>query len=105
MIAEESEEADHSLRLSRDQANRLILTARMHTTEELIEKLPDLISDQALLKSILAEFDGKTSSQRWNLKEKFARLTTLSKVYQTERPEEITEEVSLNIHIDIKHQK
>jgi hypothetical protein len=88
-----------SLRLSHDQANRLIMTARMHTVAEFLEKLPSLIVGaqhaEPLLKKILAAFDGKTSSERWNLKEKFARLQTLTKGYISKGPNEVVETVAL----------
>ena len=71
------------------------MTARMHTVAEFIEKLPTLISDEALLKKILITFDGKTSSDRWNLKEKFARLQTLTKGYVPKNPGEIVEVAEL----------
>lgn len=89
-----SDETGRSLRLSRDQANRLIMTARMRTTEDLIEKLPSLMTDETLVKKILGIFEGKNSSERWFLKEKFARLTTLIKGYEPENPGEILETVT-----------
>lgn len=84
-----------SLRLSHDQANRLIMTARMHTVAEFVEKLPTLISDETLLKKIREAFEGKTSSERWNLKEKFARLQTLTKGYSPKNPGEVVEKATL----------
>jgi hypothetical protein len=85
-----------SLRLSHDQANRLIMTARMHTVVDFIERLPALVTDEKLLEKILTTFEGKTSSERWNLKEKFARLGTLAKGYVPKNPVEIVEIVKLD---------
>lgn len=74
---------DGATKLSRDQANRLILHARMHTVEEFVQALRDLISDRSLVRAIEATFEkAKNSSERWSLKEKFARLHTLSKGYE-----------------------
>jgi hypothetical protein len=88
-----TDDAGTELRLTRDQATRLIMTARMHTVDEFIEKLPSLLTDQNLVKKILAEFEGKTSTQRWNLKEKFARLGTLTRNYEPSNPAEAVESV------------
>lgn len=81
------------LRLSRDQTNRLIMMARMHTTEEFLEKLPTLILNEALQEKIRHRFQGKSSTERWNLKEKFARLTTLTKGYESKDPKAVLEKI------------
>lgn len=87
-------DSGQKLRLTRDQANRMILMARMHTVAEFVEKLPTLITDAGLLRQIQATFAGAPSStDQWNLKEKFARLVTLTKDYQPKDPSEIIESV------------
>ena len=83
-------------RLTRDQANRLIMMARMHTIAEFIEKIPSLIASELLAKSILSVFEEKNSTERWNLKEKFARLGTLTKGYTPKDPEAVAEVIRLN---------
>ncbi|MBI3541067.1 MAG: hypothetical protein HY073_02880 [Deltaproteobacteria bacterium] len=80
-----------SARLTRDQANRLIMMARMHTVAEFIEKLASLISHEGLVQKISHSFEGRESTERWNIKEKFARLGTLAKDYQALHPEKIAE--------------
>ncbi len=84
----------HTLRLVRDQANRLIMAARMHTVDEFLEKLPFLLPVGDLLQTISHSFEGKTSTERWNLKEKFARLRTSTKDYVSSAPHSIAEEIS-----------
>ena len=84
-----------SVRLDREEANRLILLARMHASAEFAEKLPSFISDKLLVGLILKDFEKKSSTERWNLKEKFARLHTLSKDYEPVKSEEIVEVVPL----------
>lgn len=75
--------SDGATKLSRDQANRLILHARMHTVEEFVQAFGDLIPDREIARVIQTTFEkAKNSSERWNLKEKFARLHTLSKGYE-----------------------
>ncbi len=88
-------EAGHKLHLPRESANRLIMMARMHTVAEFVEKLPSLIPDEKLLQSIQSFFEGKTPTERWNLKEKFARLTTLAKGYEPKKLEDVIESVTL----------
>lgn len=87
--------AGHALRLDRETANRLIMHARMHAVAEFVERLPSLVGDSALVGSILEGFEKMSSTDRWNLKEKFARLRTLAKDYQPARGNEMVEEVSL----------
>lgn len=77
----EISDEDRKIRLDREMANRLIMVARMHTVAEFLEKLPALISDEALLQKIASAFEGRSSSERWGLKEKIARLQTLTKGY------------------------
>lgn len=89
-----NDDTGHSLRLSQEAANRLILHARMHTVVEFAQGLPGLISDPALVQAITTFFESaKTSSERWNLKEKFARLQTLTKGYQPLAAAEVVEVV------------
>lgn len=91
-----ADDAGVSLRLSQDQANRLIMTARMHTVAEFLEKLPELLAAPGLLKAVQATFDGKSSSERWMLKEKFARLQTLVRGYRPKNPAETVGVVELS---------
>lgn len=85
-----------SARLTRDEANRLILLARMHTVAEFVEKLPAFIADRNLLEGVMQSFQKAASStEKWNLKEKFARLTTLAKGYEPKSPSEVLETVTL----------
>lgn len=83
-----------SVRLPRDKSNRLVMTARMHGVSEFLEKLPGLIDCPDLCGVIAAAFEGKDSSARWNLKEKFARLTTVTKGYVSSAPDEVIETAS-----------
>ncbi|HEX5036251.1 MAG TPA: hypothetical protein VFX30_03750 [bacterium] len=84
-----------SARLDRDTANRLIMAGRMQTVAEFMEKLHILIPNAALVGLVRAAFDGAASStEKWNLKEKFARLTSLAKGYQSKNPSEVVETVS-----------
>lgn len=80
-----------SVRLTRDQANRLIMMARMHTVSEFIEKLLQLIPQEKLVQKIRQSFEGKGSTERWNIKEKFARLGTLAKDYHSQNPTKVAE--------------
>lgn len=93
LIADDS--GGPSVRLNREEANRLILLARMHTSGEFAEKLASFISDNVLAGLILKDFEKKSSTERWNLKEKFARLHTLSKGYEPAKPEAVAEVVPL----------
>ncbi len=87
-----ADDQGHSLKLDRDAGNRLVMAGRMHTVAEFVEKLPTLITDKDLLQGILQSFQiAPTSSDRWNLKEKFARLTTLAKGYEAKNPSEVIE--------------
>lgn len=83
------------VRLGRDAANRVIMTARMHGVDEFLQKLPSLIPDEALLATLTAAFEGKDNTARWNLKEKFARLVTLAKGYTPADPSQVLDQVRL----------
>ncbi len=88
--------AGPSVRLSREAATRLILHARMHSVADFVAGLPKLISDPEIIRSIAAAFEtAPTSSERWNLKEKFARLRTLTKDYSLKGEIKIVEKISL----------
>lgn len=88
-------DSGQKLRLSRDQSNRLIMMARMHTVAEFMEKLPAIIEDGALLEEIRKKFrEAPSSSDQWNLKEKFARLVTLTKGYVPKNPEDVAERIT-----------
>jgi len=77
-----SDDEGHSIKLDRESGNRLVMVGRMHTVAEFVEKLPALITEPALLKALLQAFQkASTSTDKWNLKEKFARLQTLVKDY------------------------
>ncbi len=91
-----SDQAGRCIRLNQDQSNRLILAARMHNVEPFIQKLPQLVPDIHLateIKSLLINVDG---SDRWNLKEKFARLHTVVAGHPIENPESIQETVEIH---------
>lgn len=82
------------LRLNREETNRLILMARMHSVEEFVELLPKHITEVPLLDVIRQKFSEAASPTiRWNLKEAFARLTTLTKGYESKNPNEVLEKV------------
>ena len=92
-----ADDQGHSLRLDREAANRLVMAGRMHTVAEFVEKIPTLIPDSSLSRSILDVFEkARTSSEKWSLKEKFARLTTLAKGYEPKEPSAILEKVVMN---------
>lgn len=82
-----------SVRLGREEANRLILYARMHTVAEFVEKLSSLVGDSSLVGSILEGFEKMSSTDRWNLKEKFARLHTLAAGFHPKDPVTVVEVV------------
>lgn len=88
-------DAGHSLRLVYEVANRLVMMARMHTVVEFRQKLPGLISDESLLNEIKTAFEGRTSSERWNVKEKFARLQTVVKGHEIKNSNRVVEEVKI----------
>ena len=92
-----SDDQGHSLKLDRGAANRLVMMGRMHTVAEFVEKLPTFIGEPVLCGAIRQLFEKATnSSEKWNLKEKFARLQTLVKGYLPKNPTEVLEVVSLN---------
>ncbi|QQR81805.1 MAG: hypothetical protein IPJ69_06865 [Deltaproteobacteria bacterium] len=89
------EESGVSVRLSREDSHRLILMARMHTVPEFINLLPSFVSNEEMLKAIQQKFSAtESSTDRWNLKEKFARLTTLTKGYISKNPEALLEKIT-----------
>jgi hypothetical protein len=91
-----ADENGRKVRLDREAANRLVMAGRMHTVAEFVEKLPALIPDTELTAAILEAFHkAPASSGKWNLKEKFARLTTLSKGYESKNPSEVIETATL----------
>jgi len=91
-----ADEAGHSIRLDRESANRLVMMGRMHTVAEFVEKLPALIPEPALLQALVKAFhDAATSTDKWNLKEKFARLQTLVRGYVPKDPQAVMEIVRL----------
>ena len=85
------------LHLTRDQAHRLVMAARMHGTHDFINKIPNLISQPELAKVIATTFDGKNSSEQWNLKEKFARLQTITKEHTPEKPDEVVDVIEFQL--------
>jgi len=71
------------------------MAGRMHTVTEFMNKLHILIPNPALAGLVRVAFDGAASStEKWNLKEKFARLTTLARGHETKNPSEVLETVS-----------
>ncbi len=86
----------HSLRLAWEEANRLVMFARMHGVEEFIENLPRLIPDEELVRALRTCFEtARTKTDRWNFKEKFARLRTISRGCKPDHPGEIVETVKI----------
>ena len=83
------------LRLTQDQAHRLVMAARMHTIDAFVAKLPNLIADAALVEKITRLFSQTQGSEQWNLKERFARLRTVSRDYRSPQPEAVFERVPL----------
>jgi len=90
-----SDDQGRRIRLDRESANRLVMAGRMHTVAEFVEKLPSLIFDQEFVRILQESFEkAPTSTDKWNLKEKFARLTTLTKGYEPKNPAEVMESVT-----------
>jgi hypothetical protein len=86
----------HRVRLDREAANRLVMAGRMHTVAEFVEKLPVLLPSPEIAAVLREAFEkAPTSTDKWNLKEKFARLRTLAKGYQPADPGEVVETVSI----------
>ena len=86
----------HKSRLNREAANRLVMAGRMHTVAEFVEKLPLLLPDPVFAAAVREAFEkAPTSSDKWNLKEKFARLGTLTKEYLPKNPTEVVESVRI----------
>lgn len=89
-----ADDQGHSVQLNRETAHRVILSARMHSISDFFQQMPHLISDQEIVRALLEELGkAKTSTERWNLKEKFARLSTLTKDHVPKNPSEIVEKV------------
>ncbi len=84
------------IRLDHQQANRLVLAARMRNVEPFIEKLAELIGEATLVKEISAQLHAAEGSDRWNLKEKFARLHTIVPGIEIENPDGIFETVTFS---------
>lgn len=82
-----------TLSLTRDQAHRLIMGARMHSVDEFIEKVPSLIADATIVKNVRASFEKAEKSERWNLKETFARIPTVAKGYEAKNPDSVSETI------------
>jgi hypothetical protein len=91
-----ADESGLKVLLDREVANRLIMAGRMHTVAEFVEKLPVLVPHPEIAVALRTCFEkAPTSSDRWNLKEKFARLTTLTKGYEPKNPGDVVETVTL----------
>ena len=72
------------------------MAARMHSVAEFLEKVPKLISEAEIARAIQKLFQSAQSpTDRWNLKEKFARLQTLTKDYTPKNPDAIVEKTDL----------
>lgn len=84
-----------SWQLSRDEAHRLVMAARMHTVESFVKNLTALIRDEKLRQEILEQFSQAERDERWKLKEKIARLRTVTKGYKPEDPKGVVETVTL----------
>lgn len=84
------------IRLPRAEAHRLIMAARMSTPSEFLSKLETLIPSADLCRAITAVFEGQDRSKQWQLKEAVARLTTLSKGYESSGPTAVVETVQLD---------
>jgi hypothetical protein len=83
-------------RLVRESANRLILSARMHTVADFIDQLPLFIPSEEILSYLKKHFEKLTvKTHQWNFKEKFARLQTLVKDYVPKNPAAVAEVVTL----------
>lgn len=90
-----SDDAGNSVRLSHQEANRLVMAARMHAVEPFIEKLPQLIPNDTLVQLIMQLIQTAQGSERWNLKERFARLNTVTPGITVVNPNEVSETVEL----------
>lgn len=85
----------HSARLSREQAYRLVMAARMHGVDSFIEKLPILLPEENLVAMFCGLFQKAEKNNRWTLKEKIARLYTVSAGIEVDNPNSVTEVVKL----------
>lgn len=90
-----ADEANAQVHLPQAAANRLIMTARMKTVEAFVEKLPTLIPHEELTQTIRDLIETAQGSERWNLKEKFARLPTIVAGHPIEQPDAIKEVIEL----------
>jgi len=82
------------VRMNQEQANRLILFARMHPVSDFVASLSRLMQDKQIAQAVLSCFELlKTSSERWNLKEKFARLRTVTSGFPSGSPDQVTEKI------------
>lgn len=87
-----TDDTGHSIQLNPGVANRLILFARMHGVQEFVDNLPRLIPDAGLVKSLLASVQSaKSKTDRWNFKEKFARLHTVVKGHPPADTDEVVD--------------
>ncbi|HSA60352.1 MAG TPA: hypothetical protein VLJ37_11790 [bacterium] len=90
-----SDDQGRRTRLDRESANRLVMAGRMHTVAEFVEKLPALIASAEIAAALRETFEkASTSTDKWNVKEKFARLRTLAKGYEPANPGDVVETVS-----------
>ena len=85
-----------SVRLPRERANRMVMHARMHAAAEFAEALPTFIEDSAICDALRTRYGAlATSTERWNFKEAFARLHTLTKEAPAGDPAVVVESVPL----------
>lgn len=92
-----SDEEGNIVSIPREAAYRIILAARMHSVADFFRQLPKMLPNPVITGKILAELEKtKTQTERWNLKEKFARLTTLAKGYEPKTPSRISEKIPWN---------
>lgn len=83
------------VKLAPDAANRLIMAARMKNIEPFLAKLGDLIPHPELAQTIHETITSATGSDRWNLKEKFARLPTVTTGHDVSDPDQVAEIIKL----------
>lgn len=65
-------------RFASPKAYQLILAARMNSIQRFQDYLRRLLAESPLLSQVLEKFSQLERSAQWTLKEKFARLETLS---------------------------
>lgn len=90
-----SDGTHETVHLSHQAANRFIMAARMKGIEDFVHKLPSLIDQQGIVHSLTGLLHEAQGTQRWNLKEKIARLHTVVPGYPVAEPEQIKEVVQL----------